>query len=95
MLYYPDLTSKAFITYTRSVFWHSNKEIFNVEALPFVEFGRSMGLPSTPNIKFKKVQKRDKEAIQQDLEQKLKMEEEREKQEELEEKGIKVQKVIN
>lgn len=36
----------------RSVHLHSNKDIFDVHALPLAAFAESLGLPGTPRIKF-------------------------------------------
>jgi ATP-dependent RNA helicase DDX10/DBP4 len=46
---------KAFISYMRSVFLQSNKEVFDVQKLPAEDFAKSLGLVGTPNIKFGKV----------------------------------------
>ncbi|KAI8917411.1 hypothetical protein BC831DRAFT_438554, partial [Entophlyctis helioformis] len=51
----PDLKylgQKAFICYMRSVYLQSNKEIFDVFALPAEDFAESLGLPGAPRIKF-------------------------------------------
>lgn len=51
----PDLNSlakKAFKSYLRSVQLMSNKEIFQVEKLPLNEFASSLGLASTPSVRF-------------------------------------------
>lgn len=49
------LSQKAFISYMRSIFLQSNKEVFDVHALPAAAFATSMGLPGTPRIRFIKV----------------------------------------
>jgi ATP-dependent RNA helicase DDX10/DBP4 len=43
---------RAFITYLRSVFLQSNKDVFDVSKLPVNEFAVSLGLPTTPRIRF-------------------------------------------
>lgn len=45
------LGQKAFTSYVRSVYVQKNKEIFNVEALPFEKFAESLGLPGAPKVK--------------------------------------------
>ena len=47
------LAQKSFITYLRSIYLQSNKEIFDVHCLPTEEYAESLGLPGAPNIKFK------------------------------------------
>ncbi|KAJ3315459.1 ATP-dependent RNA helicase dbp4 [Boothiomyces sp. JEL0838] len=54
------LAQKAFITYLRSIYLQSNKEIFDVHALPFDEFAQSLGLLGAPNVKFKKQANKNK-----------------------------------
>ncbi|KAJ3052389.1 ATP-dependent RNA helicase dbp4 [Rhizophlyctis rosea] len=54
------LAQKTFISYMRSVHLQSNKEIFDVNALPAEEYAESLGLPGAPKIKFvKKSQKKN------------------------------------
>lgn len=48
------LAQKAFISYTRSVNYQKDKEIFQLEALDLDGFAASMGLPGAPQIKFQK-----------------------------------------
>lgn len=45
------LAQKAFISYVRSIYIQKNKEIFNVEALPFDKFAESLGLVGAPKVK--------------------------------------------
>jgi ATP-dependent RNA helicase DDX10/DBP4 len=47
------LAQKSFITYLRSIYLQSNKEVFDVHCLPTEEYAESLGLPGAPNIKFK------------------------------------------
>lgn len=75
------LAQKAFISYMRSIFLMGNKEIFNVYDLPAAEFAKSMGLPSTPRIKYIKAQKVDKNYAKSALEKKLDEEEQKEREE--------------
>lgn len=49
------LAQKSFISYMRSVYLQSNKEVFKVEALPADAYALSLGLPVAPKIKFIKV----------------------------------------
>ncbi|KAJ3444055.1 atp-dependent RNA helicase ddx10-related [Anaeramoeba flamelloides] len=42
----------AFVSYIRSTYLKSNKEVFDVNKLPLEEFSKSMGLLSLPKIKF-------------------------------------------
>lgn len=46
------LAQKSFISYVRSIHLQSNKEVFDVSALPLEELSSAMGLPGTPNLKF-------------------------------------------
>lgn len=53
----PDLKylgQKAFISYTRSVFLQKDKEVFKFDKLDLDGYAASLGLPGTPQIKFKK-----------------------------------------
>ncbi|KAG5943843.1 ATP-dependent RNA helicase dbp4 [Claviceps sorghi] len=53
----PDLKylgQKAFISYTRSIHLHKDKDIFNLKKLDLDAFAAAMGLPGTPQIKFHK-----------------------------------------
>ena len=55
---YPEikyLGQKAFISYMRSIYLQSNKEVFDVHKLPAEKFSESLGLPGAPKIKFIKV----------------------------------------
>ncbi|OUM68109.1 hypothetical protein PIROE2DRAFT_4245 [Piromyces sp. E2] len=52
---YPEikyLGQKAFISYMRSIYLQSNKEVFDVHQLPAEKFSESLGLPGAPKIKF-------------------------------------------
>ncbi|ORX76886.1 DEAD-domain-containing protein, partial [Anaeromyces robustus] len=52
---YPEikyLGQKAFISYMRSIYLQSNKEVFDVHKLPAEKFSESLGLPGAPKIKF-------------------------------------------
>lgn len=51
------LGQKAFITYLRSVYVQKNKDIFNIENIPMEEFAKSLGLPGTPNVELKGIEK--------------------------------------
>jgi len=46
------LAQKAFKAYLRSVHLQTNRQVFDVKQLPFKEFAQSLGLSSTPRIKF-------------------------------------------
>jgi ATP-dependent RNA helicase DDX10/DBP4 len=48
------LGSKAFISYTKSLFVQKDKEIFDVEKYDLDGYAASLGLPGTPRIKFRK-----------------------------------------
>jgi len=48
------LAQKAFISYLRSIFLQSNKEVFDVNKLPAESFAHSLGLTGTPKIRFGK-----------------------------------------
>jgi ATP-dependent RNA helicase DDX10/DBP4 len=53
----PDLKylgQKAFISYTRSIFLQKDKEVFKFDKLDLDGYAASLGLPGTPQIKFKK-----------------------------------------
>eukprot|EP00038_Savillea_parva_P008366 m.176464 g.176464 ORF g.176464 m.176464 type:complete len:764 (-) comp14177_c0_seq1:181-2472(-) len=57
------LAQKCFISYFRSVHLQSDKDVFVLDELPADAFATSLGLPSTPRIKFtkkrvKKIQER-------------------------------------
>lgn len=47
------LAQKAFVTYVRSVYVQKDKEIFDMEKLDLDAFAASLGLPGTPNIRFR------------------------------------------
>eukprot|EP00035_Acanthoeca_spectabilis_P019440 m.423369 g.423369 ORF g.423369 m.423369 type:complete len:769 (+) comp16855_c0_seq4:96-2402(+) len=59
------LAQKSFISYFRSVHLQSDKEVFLLDQLPADDFAASIGLPSTPRIKFsgKKVKKIQERAL--------------------------------
>ncbi|CAM6024675.1 unnamed protein product [Sphagnum balticum] len=51
----PDLkymAQRAFVTYLRSIHLRSDKSIFDVHQLPHAEYAASLGLPTTPRIRF-------------------------------------------
>ncbi|EAL65432.1 hypothetical protein DDB_G0284017 [Dictyostelium discoideum AX4] len=48
------LAQKSFVSYLRSVYRQSNKEIFKIQELNINEFSKSLGLLGTPNIQFGK-----------------------------------------
>lgn len=48
------LAQRAFVTYLRSIHLRPDKEMFDVMKLPHAEFAASLGLPSTPRIRFLK-----------------------------------------
>ncbi|MCO5612623.1 hypothetical protein L7F22_066892 [Adiantum nelumboides] len=53
----PDLkymAQRAFITYLRSIHLRGDKEIFDVTKLPLDDYALSLGLPTTPRIRFLK-----------------------------------------
>ena len=53
----PDLkymAQRAFTTYLRSIHVRSDKSIFDVTKLPHAEYAASLGLPTTPRIRFLK-----------------------------------------
>ena len=55
-----DLGKKAFKAYLRSVHLMPNKDVFNVHDLPLDDFATSLGLASTPGVRFlKKIKTRD------------------------------------
>ena len=55
-----DLGKKAFKAYLRSVHLMPNKDVFNVHELPLDDFASSLGLASTPGVRFlKKIKTRD------------------------------------
>lgn len=58
------LAQKAFISYMRSIYLQSNKEVFDVHSLPADAFADSLGLSGAPKIKF--VKKADKKNIVRD-----------------------------
>jgi len=64
------LAQKAVRSYLRSVHIMNNKEVFNVEKLPYEEYAASLGLVGIPKITFKDAKKVDKAELrlQQQLE---------------------------
>ncbi|RKP18111.1 DEAD-domain-containing protein [Rozella allomycis CSF55] len=46
------LGQKAFVSYVRSIYLQSNKEVFSIDNLPLDDYAASLGLPGTPKIKF-------------------------------------------
>eukprot|EP00249_Psilotum_nudum_P018829 c26981_g1_i2 orf=166-2706(+) len=54
----PDLkymAQRAFVTYLRSVHLRPDKEIFDIMKLPVEEYALSLGLPTTPRIRFLRI----------------------------------------
>jgi ATP-dependent RNA helicase DDX10/DBP4 len=49
------LAQKSFISYMRSVFLQSDKDVFKVDALPADAYAIALGLPIAPKIKFLRV----------------------------------------
>lgn len=49
------ICNQAFVSYMRSIFLQQDKEVFDVHALPAEEFSLSIGLLSSPRIRFTKV----------------------------------------
>ncbi|KAL1856522.1 ATP-dependent RNA helicase dbp4 [Diaporthe australafricana] len=47
------LAQKAFVTYVRSVHVQKDKDIFNLDKLDLDAYAASLGLPGTPNIRFR------------------------------------------
>jgi ATP-dependent RNA helicase DDX10/DBP4 len=58
------LAKKAFQSYVRSIYLMPQKEIFDVKDLSLEEFGKSLGLASTPNIRFLKSAPQDRAELQ-------------------------------
>ncbi len=48
------LGQKAFVSYTKSLFVHKDKEIFDISKYDLEGYAASMGLPGAPKIKFQK-----------------------------------------
>ena len=46
------LAQKAFIAYVKSVYLQRNKDVFDVHALPLMDYAAALGLPGEPKIKF-------------------------------------------
>eukprot|EP00559_Dactyliosolen_fragilissimus_P005160 CAMPEP_0184857390 /NCGR_PEP_ID=MMETSP0580-20130426/2553_1 /TAXON_ID=1118495 /ORGANISM="Dactyliosolen fragilissimus" /LENGTH=700 /DNA_ID=CAMNT_0027352963 /DNA_START=440 /DNA_END=2542 /DNA_ORIENTATION=+ len=66
------LAKKAYKSYVRSVHLMPNKEIFNVTQLPLDEYASSLGLPSTPSVRFlKDLKNRDELRGQKNVNRKL------------------------
>eukprot|EP01135_Chromosphaera_perkinsii_P000419 Nk52_evm66s78 gene=Nk52_evmTU66s78 len=51
------LAQKCFISYMRSVYLKSNKEVFDIQKLPGEKFAVALGLPNAPRIRFVKKKK--------------------------------------
>lgn len=59
-----DLAKKAYKSYIRSIYLMPNKEIFQVEQLPFDGYANSLGLAATPSLRFLKALKsKDRDEI--------------------------------
>lgn len=61
------LGEKGLVSYVRSVHLNPNKQVFKVLELPLTAFAHSMGLPSTPKIKFVNRLKAEKNRSRQKL----------------------------
>lgn len=61
-----DLAQKAVQSYLRSVHLQPNRAVFNVTALPIAEFALSLGLASTPKLRFLRQQQQQRSAAAQD-----------------------------
>lgn len=58
------LAKKAFQSYVRSIYLMPQKEIFDVNDLSLDEFGKALGLASTPNLRFLKAAPQDRAQLQ-------------------------------
>ncbi|EGC38307.1 hypothetical protein DICPUDRAFT_76134 [Dictyostelium purpureum] len=66
------LAQKSFVSYLRSVYRQSNKEIFNIEKLNIEDFSKSLGLLGKPQISFgKSSADKNKSFIVADIQKKL------------------------
>ena len=54
---------KSFISYMRSVYLQSNKDVFDVNVLPTNEYATSLGLVQPPRIRFFKKHKTDRDSV--------------------------------
>lgn len=71
------LGQKAFITYLRSVYIQKNKEVFNIENIPMEAFAKSLGLPGTPKVELKGIEKsRELKNMSRQLQRLLKQDDE-------------------
>lgn len=62
------LAEKAFICYLRSIWLQKNKEIFDVSKFPVEDYAASLGLPGTPQIKFvRKLKDQKNQSRKQDI----------------------------
>jgi len=66
-----ELARKAFKSYVRSIYLMPNKDIFSVSDLPLDEYASSLGLASTPNVKFIKNASREALRSQKNVNHKL------------------------
>ncbi|KCV73301.1 hypothetical protein H696_00842 [Fonticula alba] len=80
------LAQRAFVSYVRSIFLKSNKEVFDVTELPLEEYAYSLGLPGAPRIRFVTKSKALKNASR-DIQQVLESIEETEEKDDKEAKG--------
>ncbi|KAI4165546.1 MAG: hypothetical protein LQ342_000959 [Letrouitia transgressa] len=48
------LGQRAFISYVKSIYLQTDKEVFKLDELPLEEFSASLGLPGAPKVKFLK-----------------------------------------
>ncbi|KAG5673763.1 hypothetical protein PVAND_003783 [Polypedilum vanderplanki] len=58
---------RAFIAYLKSVYLMKNKKIFNIEAINFDEYAKSLGLVVTPRVRFLQRLRKKKEMQQKKL----------------------------
>jgi ATP-dependent RNA helicase DDX10/DBP4 len=66
-----ELAKKAFKSYVRSIYLMPNKEIFSVKDLPLEEYASSLGLASTPSVRFIKDSSRETLRDQKNVNHKL------------------------
>ena len=59
------LAKKAFQSYVRSIYLMSHKEIFDVKDLTLDAFSKSLGLASTPNLRFLKSAPKDRTELRE------------------------------
>lgn len=59
------LAKKAFKSYVRSIYLMPQKDVFDVKDLPLEEYGKSLGLSSSPNLRFLKDAAKDRDEFRQ------------------------------